>query len=95
VVRHAEGVIKLSWYVTPKVFANFSPGLAQPRERKSEPALTLKALANWPAILANAFSVANARVYSSQGCRSAPTAGLQLANAFGVVTCMKLNRDHA
>jgi hypothetical protein len=44
--------------LTPKAFANFSPGLEQPWEQKKEAGLTPKVLANITTELANAFSVA-------------------------------------
>jgi hypothetical protein len=69
--------------LTPKALANFSPGF----EHRENPGLlhrkiaqTLKGFGNWRTLSAFLF------LYQSrtQGCRYAPTAGLKLANAFGV-----------
>jgi hypothetical protein len=68
---------------TPEAFANFSPGFEHRenpgelhRKNRSNPARVRQ--------LANAFSVPVLFQSRTQGCRCAPTAGLKLANAFGV-----------
>jgi hypothetical protein len=67
--------------ITPKAFANFSPGLEQPWVSVLTTVVTLKALANSAHLLANAFSVASEKRNQPQGWNNP---GLKLANAFGV-----------
>jgi hypothetical protein len=69
--------------LTPKAFANFSPGLEQPWEQKKEAGLTPKVLANITTELANAFSVA-LNVFNIPRVVARSNPGLKLVNAFGV-----------
>jgi hypothetical protein len=72
--------------LTPQALANCSPAVGaqrQPWVIVSKSISTLKGLfLHTP----NAFSVNSSLYVVTQGCRYAPTAGLQLANAFGVKT---------
>ena len=65
--------------ITPKTFANCSPGWLQPWVNEPSQRRTLKEFARR---LANAFSVSNFS-FLTQGCFNP---GLQLANAFGVTS---------
>src|SRR5215213_8414477 len=67
---------------TPKALANWSPGF----EHRENPGNFTGNPSNPERVrqLANAFSVPVLFQSRTQGCRYAPTAGLKLANAFGV-----------
>jgi hypothetical protein len=69
---------------TPKALANFSPGL----ERSDNPGLAnLKILITLKGFDAGGTLTGFKRILfmRTQGCRFAPTAGLKLANASGVL----------
>src|SRR5215213_11571295 len=67
---------------TPKALANWSPGF----EHRENPGSFTGNPSNPERVrqLANVFSVPDLFQSRTHGCRYAPTAGLKLANAFGV-----------
>jgi hypothetical protein len=81
--NRAAQSINRKWEITPKAFANVSPGfeLARTLGINSRIAtLTLKGFDGWR----NPFGVVKIFNIRSQGCRFASNPGLKLANAFGV-----------
>ena len=70
--------------LTPKAFANFSPGFERSENPEGNNSRIFINPERVPSRMPNAFSVNVFFISLSQGCRYAPTAGLELANAFGV-----------
>jgi len=78
----ANWLVVHQFEITPKAFANFSPGF----EHRENPGTQFRIVTNPEGVrrLANPFRVQFYLIFWSQGCRCAPTPGLKLANASGV-----------
>jgi len=85
-------VLGFDWANTPKAFANVSPGFEAKRrtlgyDLRSDG--TLKGFGGWRTL----SGLRRILAIDTQGCRCAPTAGLKLANAFGVIQTETLVSD--